>query len=159
MEQENKLLLRNARYDDSLLLLGWRNDAITRAMSCQTSYVAESEHNRWFNNAMRRDDIHIFIGEENGLAIGTARINIAPNNSGYISLCIAPAMRHRGCGQRLLHALTAYAHDTLAIPSLYALIRINNNPSITCFEKAGFKHIGYEGEFLLYYINMDNKIL
>jgi len=146
--------LRLALLSDNIRLWTWRNDQHSRAMSKDSRIIPWKEHQQWFLRALFDKDVIIFIAENDGRSIGTARLNI-DNNTALISLTIATDYRSRGYGRQLLRSLCAYARDILKIDTLYAEIKKNNIASLHCFEKEHFKKYDEENEYIKYLLKGD----
>lgn len=99
------MIVRAARADDSARLFAWRNDPTTVAMSGTGSPVAWQDHAAWYQAALAATTRAIFIGEQNGVAIGTVRFDEAKTrNEAEVSINLAPEIRGRGMSRPLLNA-------------------------------------------------------
>ena len=71
-----------------------------------------------------------------------------------IHICISEAYIGNGYGQDVVSLITNYALQELNIHSIRALIRENNESSLNCFKKCGYRLVGtlpewsfYDGEY------------
>lgn len=74
--------------------------------------------------------------------IGTLRLHNINNyhNFAYIGIMIGSKKSHgRGFGVEALNLISMYSKDILGLKVLYAGCYENNEPSIRCFTKSGFK--------------------
>jgi RimJ/RimL family protein N-acetyltransferase len=138
------LTLRKATFDDSALLLRWRNDSETIAMSQTQRAVTETEHTRWFVKALADTTIHLYIAEEPidygpiqpWLPIGMGRI-IEDRGVAILSYSVDVDYRNSGYGGELVSTLTAKAYE-LGYTSIQAVVRHANTPSIKALLRDGF---------------------
>lgn len=146
---------RAAALDDAMLLLAWRNDAVTRRMSLHSEAVSLEEHLAWYTASLSNPLRVIFIGEdaETGVAVGMVRFDsdASPSPIAEVSLNIAPEQRGRGLGRAVLEAaIVALDARHPEIRALTAVIRPENTASVRLFEAAGFHRIGESRETLTY---------
>ena len=64
------------------------------------------------------------------------------NRRGGVAIYIDEEDRRKGFGSQALDAFSKYAHESLAIHQLWAIIAIDNEPSRQLFVAAGFKPCG-----------------
>jgi RimJ/RimL family protein N-acetyltransferase len=120
------MLMRPATIDDAALLLAWRNDPTTRAMSKTIDLIEWDEHCRWLSSRLARAELYFYIAEVDGVPVGTVRID------GWdLSYVVAP--EHRGCGvaKRMLQWMCS------EFGPLRAQIKPGNIASIKAAERAG----------------------
>lgn len=91
---------RPATLEDAQLLLRWRNDPLTRAMSRNADQVSLSRHLAWLCDRLTRP--HFYIAERNRIPVGTFRID-----GNEVSYTIAPEHRRRGLATELLKMVHA----------------------------------------------------
>jgi pseudaminic acid synthase len=137
------LTLRLATGDDGPLLLAWRNDEETRAMSLTTTPVTEEQHAAFLARSIGAADRKLFVAEEPATKkpVGTLRLDSSEHDRDRgtleVSLTVAPGDRGRGYGQALLLACEEEARKLGAI-RLVAVLRADNLPSRKAFEAAGY---------------------
>lgn len=73
-------------------------------------------------------------------AIGFADLqNYDPlNDRAEIGIVLHPSYRGRGLSERVLEALTSYAHEQFGIRVLYAIVAVDNLPVVALFRKAQY---------------------
>ena len=64
------------------------------------------------------------------------------NHRAGVAVYIDEDSRNNGYALKALETIENYAHNTLAIHQLWAIVAIDNEPSLKLFEKAGFKTCG-----------------
>lgn len=64
------------------------------------------------------------------------------NHRAGVALYIDEEFRRKGYGLKALEDLSEYAANTLAIHQLWAIVAIDNEPSVKLFTSAGFKSCG-----------------
>ncbi|MGN0154404.1 MAG: GNAT family N-acetyltransferase [Lachnospiraceae bacterium] len=101
---EEMLALRKMNIEDMELLLKWRNDPDVRKSSFHTEEISLESHKRWFRTVQDRDDIEIFILEENNNAVGQIRLTYWYDELviGYSIDCLC---RGRHLGQRIVEMM------------------------------------------------------
>lgn len=129
------LTLRLATLADSALILTWRNDPETIAMSATQRAVTEAEHDRWYIQALTDLTVHLYVVED-GEAMGMGRIN-EERGVAILSYSVDARYRGRGYGGELVAALTAKAYE-LGYTSIQALVRHANTASIRALLGQGF---------------------
>ncbi len=124
----NSLRYRGATASDALVLLAWRNDALTRFNSRNANPVDLSDHLAWLERRLMRESPHLYIAELDGEPVGTVRID-----GEEISYTVAPEHRGRGYAKQMLR----WAYSEFG--RLRAEIRPDNIASIKAAESAGHK--------------------
>ena len=130
--------LRPAPRDDTAMILVWRNDPHTRAMSVTSHAVTPAEHEAFVSGTIAATDRWLYIAETAGRAIGMVRLDAEGPASLEVSLSIAPSERGKGYALALLHA-TEQAALQLGAVHLVAVIRPENIASLKAFEAAGYR--------------------
>lgn len=130
------LTLRPATLADSTLLLEWRNDPLTRAMSISTDEVHLAAHEAWLARSLDNPDRSLLIAEHDGRPVATVRIDRGDETE--LSWTVAPIARGRGVGSA--------AVSTVAQPGMVARIKPENTASRRIAERAGFRFIERAGD-------------
>ena len=120
------LSLRPATLEDAQLLLAWRNDPLTRAMSQTHGVIDLQAHIAWLRHRLSQAEPGLYVVEHNEGAVGTIRID-----DEEISYTVAPERRGEGFGTAML----ILAHDRFGAKR--ARIRRDNLASQRAAEKAG----------------------
>jgi L-amino acid N-acyltransferase YncA len=142
--------VRPAGEQDSLDLLAWRNDPVTRAASIESHPVSRAAHEAWFARVLADPHRVLYIGYDSGTSIGMVRFDAAEDGRGAeISLNVAPAQRGRGLGRELLLAAISRYREAVGPPKmLRARIRPGNEASLRLFRGAGFSTLGGSGDMI-----------
>lgn len=98
------LNLRKATLTDTDLLYNWRNDPDVRKSSFNTEIISYETHVHWYNNSLERDDIEIFIMEEDGIPVGQIRLTYWYDEI-VISYSIDRNFRGRHMGQNIVYLM------------------------------------------------------
>lgn len=125
------MTLRGATWADRDLLLAWRNDPLTVQGSLTAAGVGAEEHYAWLRQSLVSGSRRLFIAEEDGLAVGTARLDYSAAGV-ELSWTVAPEARGRGVGKRLVALAAEQA------PSVFARIRPDNAASLAIASACGF---------------------
>jgi len=132
--------MRQAGPEDALLLLGWRNDPLTRENSENTAEVEREEHMAWFRSALSDPDYLIYLAVADDLPVGVARAE-RKENAWLLSWSIAPECRGRGFGREMVAALIEKLDGLIR-----ARIRKGNIASQKIARSVGMYLEGEEGE-------------
>ena len=132
--------VRPASMSDADLLLGWRNDPTTRAVSRQRDALDRSEHLAWLEASLRRRDRHVLVGEADGEPVGTVRWDDEGDGEWEVSITVAPEARGRRVAPSLLAAAEAWLATRCgsALRGYLAVVREDNTPSRRLFVGAGY---------------------
>lgn len=130
-----ELHLRPATAADAALLLAWRNDEGTRSASHTTRAIEPGEHARWLDATLRNPDRRLFIAQEHGEAVGSARADRDADGACHeLSWTVAPAARGRGVGVRMVRLLMAEVSGPVR-----AEVKPGNPASVRIAEAAGLR--------------------
>jgi len=142
------LALREAIIGDADLLLNWRNERTTRMASNTSEPVLKDDHMNWLDGVISNPDRRLFIAEENGTPVGTAR---ADQVDGIWELSWTVAKESRGRGvAKLMVALLA---ENLS-GDLCAQIKKGNIASVRVAEYIGMQ-LESELDGILYFLRND----
>ena len=137
----SEVVLRPATSADRALLLEWRNDQDVVRYSLSGRPVAAAEHANWLTARLAEPAPRLWIAEEAGEPVGQVRVDLE-DETGTVSISVAPAHRGRGVGSRMLWALVIEMEADAAVRSLLALVHGENTASLRSFERAGFSDTG-----------------
>jgi RimJ/RimL family protein N-acetyltransferase len=121
--------LRPATIDDADLLLAWRNEPATVALSSSPYPIPRDEHLAWLRGKLTDPRCELFIAFAGELAVGMVRFD-----GDTISIAVAPEQRGRGFAKELINASRLYH-----LGPIIALIRAINAASLRAFRACGFK--------------------
>ena len=144
-EDKAQLLIRPATMNDSMEALVWKNDIISRNASLDSNLIHPSDHENWFNQAIKDKKKLVLIGEYHERKIGIVRFEADEKKFWRVSINVNPICRGEGWGKVLLPRAGDYFFrnkDTSCI--LIALVKETNFASIKLFEYCGYvldKHV------------------
>lgn len=134
----SRLTARAATSDDADVLLRWRNDAETRAMSGTTGEVSREDHVAWLGRVLGSVERRLVVAELAGAPVGQGRLDRTAKPGEYeVSLAVAPEARGKGYGADILALLEGEAR-ALGAQILLARIKKRNGKSLRSFERAGY---------------------
>lgn len=128
--------LRLATMDDANVLLSWRNEPVTVALSSTPDRcVTIEEHARWLTGKLNDCGCQLFIAYDERGDLGMVRFDDMDDHAGVveISIAVAPEHRGKGCAKAIIRA----ACDALSC-LIVANIKRSNIPSRRAFEACGF---------------------
>lgn len=114
---------------DAEILLYWRNDPLTKAMSINTSDVSETEHLAWLAKTLSNPARKLYVAEMDGVPVGTVRADLG--NPTELSWTVAPEHRGNGYGKSMV-SIAARLHRPAK-----AVIKPENSASMRIAEDAG----------------------
>jgi RimJ/RimL family protein N-acetyltransferase len=131
------LSLRAATADDEAMLLAWRNDPESRAMSRTTQAIDAKDHAAWLKKVLAANDRALYVATVAGESVGQARLDDLDAGSCEVSITIAPSRRGAGLATAVLVAIEGEARKRGAI-RLVARIKPENGASMHAFKRAGY---------------------
>ena len=134
----SEIRCRPLTLEDSLDVLGWRNDPFTRLMSLNDNIISKIEHSDWFAKMLASDVDIGLIGEMDRSKVGVVFFKIE-NFHTVVSINLNPLYR----GKKLAATLLRNAmHDAQKmspnIDHFVAEIKDTNTASIKVFYQNGF---------------------
>jgi RimJ/RimL family protein N-acetyltransferase len=138
---------------DAELVLDWRNDPVTRAMSLDQEPVPLPQHLLWFRSALADPRRLLLIAERDGESIGMCRFDLEEESArAEVSINLAPAHRGSRLGGAVLRgALRTLEQMRPGIRDVIAVVRPENIASVRLFESVGFTRTGCADEETLRY--------
>ncbi len=134
-KKENKIFLRRATMEDAEDILRWRNDESTRANSFTKDVIDLESHKKWLSKKLSDPLCYLFILMDGEEKVGNIRVDVE-DDAGEISYMIAPKMRGRGYGKKII-ALVEQEMPT-EVKTLIGLTLKDNKASGRCFLANGY---------------------
>ncbi|HJU66310.1 MAG TPA: GNAT family N-acetyltransferase [Gemmatimonadaceae bacterium] len=133
--------LRPATADDRERLWHWRNDPATREASLNTAPVPFDAHALWFERQLGTPSVALFIIELGAERVpcGQLRLVHLDGDDALVSIGVAAECRGRGVATAALQQVMASPPRPPWAQRLIAVIKLDNAPSRTAFERAGFR--------------------
>lgn len=126
------------------LIMEWRNDTLTRAMSFHQDLKIWPEFWREFVTGYFPKDVPPTVfGMLEGVTIGLVSFRPAAvmPDSCEISVMIAPDQRDQGFGKALVQLGTDYAHQ-YGVKKILAQVKPDNKASLRLFTHARYQNVG-----------------
>ena len=135
--------LRHARQADARLLWRWANDRTTRRGSYHSGAIPWTVHTHWFRGKLSsRDHTRIYVAESlDGVALAQVRFDRAAPGRAEIHISVAPRVRRRGVGRRVIELGCRRARRELAVRQIRAYVKEENAASLSVFRAAGFRRV------------------
>lgn len=121
--------------EDAERLFAWRNDPVTRANSRNEDEISWNDHLHWLGRMLASEAL-LYVAEENGVPLGTCRVDAG----GEVSWTIASEHRGRGHGREMVRLVTEAAKRPLI-----AEVKASNLASLRIVQELGFQKIA-DGE-------------
>lgn len=147
--ERQRLIVRQARIEDAMDVLRWRNDPLVCVMSRHHDPIREEVHMSWYERAVADPNRLLLIGVLGEQKIGIVRFDCRQASSWEVSIAMAQDARGKGYGRPFLEMALKWLGNTCAQPmSVLAVVRSDNESSLRLFQSLGFKHEVAEGEFM-----------
>ena len=143
-----KINIRRADISDKDILLEWRNNPKIREQSFNPKIISREEHEKWFNDLLKREDVILLIGILGNKKIGQVRFNLN-NENAKISVNVAPEFIGKGLGPILIVKGCNFLFENTNCNEITAEIKPHNTASIKAFSRAGFKTVSSEKDKIL----------
>ncbi len=138
------ILKRSVTFEDSDLILEWRNSVDARRSSQNPEEITQREHESWMHSRILRiPDEPFWIMSLNKNNIGYVRFDFLgkTRDTFNVSIFVVPECRNAGNGNRMLSLALDCA--ALKFPNSFfrAVIKNDNFGSIGLFERLGFARL------------------
>lgn len=148
------LIIRKATLGDCDRIFELSNDPVVRENSLNQYEIKYKDHVVWFSHILKSKDFEVFIVENSeGAFVGQVRFEKKASGC-YIGLSICKEFRGKHLGSKVIELGT----QKTSFEFIYAVIKINNIPSIKSFTKAGYKEIGSNSECRTFVYNKMNNV-
>lgn len=133
--------------DHARLIMRWRNDPDTLAMSYNTTPKTwPTFYNEFLTDYFTFPDLPPLFASINGQPVAFLRFKRVPHPENIslrcadISINVSPEWRHKGLGAKILQMAIAWIHQQ-GYDDLYAEVKTNNEISKKAFLHAGFRQL------------------
>lgn len=137
----SEVRLRRAESSDGILLWKWRNDVEVRRWSFHSEEITLDEHMKWFNSSLDRDDVEIFVLEEESLPVGQIRLSYWYDEL-VIGYSIDKNYRGRHLGKKIIELAECMLKNDLSLRKdgeyFVAYVQKDNMVSRHIFKTLGF---------------------
>lgn len=135
---QNKYYLREASMKDMDLIYRWANDSEVRKNSFSSDYIVYEDHQKWYTEMLKRNDIKQYIFVYNKNDIGQIRIRIE-GNQGEIGYSIGRKYRGYGYAKLMIEEfVNRIARDVPQVEYLTAKVKPSNTASRKVFTSCGY---------------------
>jgi len=142
--------LRKVNIHDVNVTYSWAIDAVVRQYSLNKSEITLESHKIWFNSKLNENECLYFIAEKGKDQVGSFRLDLSSDGSGYISYLIDPTFHGNGYGSELLRQGVRIAKDNPSIKNIIGEVMIENKASVKAFENLGFTMIDETNSLITY---------
>lgn len=147
-DEEAGIYLRRMTYEDTDLILKWRNqDAVRKNFVYQKPFTKES-HENWIRTKVETGEaiqMMICLSEEDVPvgAVNIQHIDRDQSNAEYGIFIGEDSARGRGVGTAAAKLMLRYCFEEEKLHRIYLRALAKNIAAIRSYEKAGFQHEGY----------------
>lgn len=146
--------------EDARLIHGWRNDPVTRQMSCNREFIEwdtfyKSYIRRYFAIAALPPQFILCDGKKAGIIFfqqSEMTAHVFEKNC-EIAINIAPEYRGKKISNKALTDILPWIKRQ-GVDKVYALIRVDNHASIASFSHAGYSLVSHHEDLLVYSISL-----
>ena len=150
--EDKGLYLREIEYDDTPLILKWRNSEEVRSRFSDRRIFTKESHEAWLKNVIGSGRAMQFIicispegnddaPKEDYIPVGSVYVRDLDNDhrKGEYGIFIGePEARGRGVGSKTAKLMIRYCFETLHLHRLYLRVFADNAQAIKSYENAGF---------------------
>ena len=140
MTNINNIRIRPITYDDTDLIVKWRNlDAVRNNFFYREEFTAAT-HLNWMDSKVKSGEVVQYIIEADGRPVGSTYLRDIDREklSAEYGVFIGEDVRGRGIGTEALKLTLAKAQSELGLKHIIARAIEGNEASINCFLHAGF---------------------
>lgn len=142
-KKNSKMLVRKATLVDSKMVWEIRNNPLARKNFRNQEVIDFQQHAIWFKNKyFFNDENECYVIEFNNIIAGYCRFDTVINGL-EVSIAVDPKYHGQGLGGVLLSSALGLIKTSKAI---FSEIKIDNQPSLSLFQKNGFKIFDSNGE-------------
>ena len=113
---------------------------IQRSTLTRKKEYSKEKELTWIQNVLDNNELVFSMLDKNtNEFIGNISLDVINDESAEIALSIKSIMQNKGYGKEAIKGLIDYAKEVLHYKSLIAVIFSNNERSLHCFQKLGFR--------------------
>ena len=144
-------LMRDVTFQDSEILLDWRNESKVRMYSRNSDLITKEIHTHWLSQRLLIIcDQPFWMFENSQERIGFVRFDFDVALQHYeISIVLNPALRGKGFGEVILKTSIENCLALRSDSTFFAEVHEDNPASHSLFLNCGFRKIGLDGNFLV----------
>lgn len=140
----DKTYIRPITYDDTALIVRWRNQDNVKSYFFYRDEFTEEIHLNWMKNKVEKGEVVQFIVclKDNDMPIGSTYlrdINEDDKSAEYGVFIGEEGYRGQGIGKEILALTMKYSWDELGLKKLYARAIATNQASVQSFLHSGFE--------------------
>ena len=134
------ITLKKARKKDCRFIFQLRNHPKVREHFFDDREIDYSEHKKWFENNLQRDDRIILLAYNKSKAIGVIRFDLvkADLQVAEIDIYVAPELQGQGLGKNILLEGENWVRKNTQFKELIARVKDENQASVKMFTRCGF---------------------
>jgi RimJ/RimL family protein N-acetyltransferase len=132
--------IRKVNFEDSELLLQWRNDPLVYQNSLAARPVEKADHIKWFNGQLNDSRCLFYMGLSDGVPCGSVRYNLSDDlMEAVVSISVAPEFWGKGIAFQMMGQAEIALKAESNVEVINATVLNDNIRSMKLFEKANFK--------------------
>lgn len=132
--------IRKVIFEDSELLLNWRNNPAVYKYALTPSPVTPADHVKWFAGALANPRCIFYMGLSDGIPCGSIRYQLTEDKlEAEVSISIAPEFWGSGLATTLMNLAESALQEETSVRVIHATVLNENKASMRLFEKQNFE--------------------
>ncbi len=151
--QNQSVFLRKIQYEDTDLIIKWRNSDFVREHFIYQELFTKESHENWMKTMVETGKVDQLIicikrtpADEEGIPVGSVYIRDIDWNhkkAEYGIFIGEESARGRGVGSMAAELMISYCFEQLKLHKLFLRVFADNKQAIRSYEKAGFVQEAY----------------
>lgn len=146
MYRSEKITLAPFSWEQAQVYLEWVNQEETAHWLTRALPVTSSEHQRWYESLVARQDAVVFSVIENGSGAYLGNVwlwGVHPvHRNAELRILMGPQAKGKGYGTEACRGLLRFAFNDFNLNKVFLYVLAHNIAAVRTFEKAGFSREG-----------------
>lgn len=131
--------IRKVNYEDSDLLLLWRNHPEIYRYALTAKPVLKVDHEKWFASRVNNPLCYFYMGLSEGVPCGSVRYDVlGSDEEAEVSISLSPEFWGKGIASELMKKAEELLKKESKIKVIFATVLNENKASLRLFEKNNY---------------------